>query len=80
MPSTYDSSDDLTPSERLVLHVLEHGAGRVPQSEVIDRAGLPRRTARDAFSRLDERGRIDRRPDPDDPRRNIVELAETVST
>jgi DNA-binding MarR family transcriptional regulator len=60
--------------------VLENGAGRVPQSDLVDRAGLPGRTARDAFSRLDESGRIDRRPDPDDPHRNIVELAETVST
>jgi DNA-binding MarR family transcriptional regulator len=68
-PVERDPDADLRPSERLVLRVLREAGGDLPLADLIDEAGLPKRTARDAAERLERKGLLDRRKCPDDPRR-----------
>ena len=74
MPETYAPADDLTPAQRLVLFELEDIVGGVRLDDLGQRTGLPKRTLRDALSRLEADGWVDRQPDPGDPRRRLVAL------
>ncbi|GAA4667465.1 MarR family winged helix-turn-helix transcriptional regulator [Frondihabitans cladoniiphilus] len=56
-----------------VLAALEE-YGPLSQADVGRRLGLDRNDVNAVASRLDEAGHVDRRPDPDDRRRNVVTI------
>ena len=79
-PPERDPDADLNPSERLVMRALrghEHG---LPKADAVAEAGLPENTARDAMSRLVEKGRAERRRIPTDGRERRWILTEYTDT
>lgn len=51
--------------------------GPLSQADIGRRLGLDRNDINEILTRLDSQGRVDRRPDPADRRRNVVTLTDT---
>lgn len=65
---------DLPPSSKLVFKTLEWN-GRLTQQQIIEESLLSGRTVRDAVSRLEERGIVERDVHYRDARQNVYRLA-----
>jgi transcription initiation factor IIE alpha subunit len=57
--------DDLPPSARYVLHILEEH-GELTRQDLLEETGLPERTLQDALERLDNRNSIHKSRKSDD--------------
>lgn len=66
-------SDDLPPSAKLVLKVLEY-EGRLTQAAIAEASRLPRRTVRDALDRLMAVDIVDREPYFRDARQSLYSI------
>lgn len=60
--------DDLPPSAKYVVFVLEHADGSLPRGDLRDRTDLPERTLDRALDKLENKGVIRRDRDTDDLR------------
>lgn len=67
LPNTTDV-DDLPPSAKYVVFVLEHADGSLPRGELRDRTDLPERTLDRALDQLEDKDVIRRDRDTDDLR------------
>jgi DNA-binding MarR family transcriptional regulator len=66
---------DITPAQLRALRVLmRHGVMRM--SELSDHLHIAARSATEVVDALETRGRVERRPDPDDRRATLVEVTE----
>lgn len=70
--------EDLAPSAKLVLAVLEH-EGEQTQSELGEATMLPSRTLRYGITQLEERGVVDSRISLRDARQRIYSLEGTLA-
>ena len=69
-----DALDDLPPSAKLVLKVLEY-EGPLTQSQLAEETRLPVRTVRAGLSRLEDVGVVDARCSLSDARKRVYTLA-----
>jgi DNA-binding MarR family transcriptional regulator len=66
---------DITPAQLRAMRVLmRHGVMRM--SELSDHLHIAARSATEVVDALETRGRVERRPDPDDRRATLVEVTE----
>lgn len=72
-PATTAMIQDLPPSAKLVLTVIEQ-EGTMTQSDLAELTRLPRRTVRDATTRLQEIGVLEARPHFRDARQSLYAL------
>ena len=75
---TSDDVDELPPSAKFVVFVLEESGGTIGRDELADRTGLPDRTLSDAISRLEELDVVRRDRDGSDLRFVEVALADSA--
>ncbi|MBK5267681.1 MAG: MarR family transcriptional regulator [Acidimicrobiia bacterium] len=74
-----ESVGDLTPSQRSILFTLDrHGPLRMGELAAIEKISAPSVTG--IVGRLEERGLVDRQPDPNDARSTLVRPTETATT
>jgi DNA-binding MarR family transcriptional regulator len=69
-----DALDDLPPSAKLVLKVLEYN-DELTQHQLVEQTRLPARTVRHAVSRLEDVGVVDTRFSFTDARKRLYSLA-----
>lgn len=74
MTATDEHIQDLPPSAKLVLKVLEYNGG-LTQKEIVEKSRLSQRTVRDALDRLQEHEIVDKDIYIPDARQNIYRLA-----
>ncbi|MFW5965687.1 MAG: helix-turn-helix transcriptional regulator [Halodesulfurarchaeum sp.] len=66
--------DDLPPSAKLVLKVLEYNGG-LTQKQIVDKSRLSQRTVRDALDRLQDRTIVEKNIYVPDARQNLYSLS-----
>ncbi len=66
--------EDLPPSAKLVLKVLEYNGG-LTQKQIVDKSRLSQRTVRDALDRLQDRTIVEKNIYIPDARQNLYTLA-----
>jgi DNA-binding MarR family transcriptional regulator len=66
--------DDLPPSAKLVLKVLEYNGG-LTQKQIVDKSRLSQRTVRDALDRLQDRTIVEKNIYVPDARQNLYTLS-----
>lgn len=66
--------EDLPPSAKLVLKVLEYNGG-LTQKQIVDKSRLSQRTVRDALERLQDRTIVEKNIYIPDARQNLYTLA-----
>ncbi|MFW6457800.1 MAG: helix-turn-helix transcriptional regulator [Halodesulfurarchaeum sp.] len=66
--------DDLPPSAKLVLKVLEYNGG-LTQKQIVDKSRLSQRTVRDALERLQDRTIVEKNIYVPDARQNLYSLS-----
>ena len=69
---------DLPPSAKLVLKVLEYNPG-LTQKQIVTKTRLSQRTVRDALERLEERSIVEKNLYIPDGRQNLYELSTTTT-
>lgn len=69
-----DSIQDLPPSSKLVLKVLEYNGG-LTQKQIVEKSRLSQRTVRDALDRLQEVDIVEKDIYIPDARQNLYRLA-----
>lgn len=74
MTMTDPPVQDLPPSAKLVLKVLEYNGG-LTQKEIVEKSRLSQRTVRDALDRLQEHDIVEKDIYIPDARQNIYRLA-----
>lgn len=74
MTLTDDHVQDLPPSAKLVLKVLEYNGG-LTQKEIVEKSRLSQRTVRDALDRLQEHEIVEKDIYIPDARQNIYRLS-----
>ncbi len=77
MTLTDDTVQDLPPSAKLVLKVLEYNGG-LTQKQIVENSRLSQRTVRDALDRLQEQEIVEKDIYIPDARQNIYRLADCV--
>lgn len=77
MTLTDDLVQDLPPSAKLVLKVLEYNGG-LTQKQIVENSRLSQRTVRDALDRLQEHDIVEKDIYIPDARQNIYRLADCV--
>ena len=70
--------EDLPPSAKLVLKVLEYNGG-LTQKQIVDKSRLSQRTVRDALDRLQERTIVEKNIYIPDARQNLYTLVTTAA-
>lgn len=75
MTLTDDHVQDLPPSAKLALKVIEYNGG-MTQKEIVERSRLSQRTVRDALDRLQEHDVVEKDIYIPDARQNIYRLAD----
>jgi len=75
MTSTDDHVQDLPPSAKLVLKVLEYNGG-LTQKQIVEKSRLSQRTVRDALDRLQDHEIVEKDIYIPDARQNIYRLAD----
>jgi DNA-binding MarR family transcriptional regulator len=73
MTSTDDTVQDLPPSAKLVLKVLEYNGG-LTQKQIVENSRLSQRTVRDALDRLQEADVVEKDIYIPDARQNLYRL------
>jgi len=68
-----ETVQDLPPSAKLVLKVLEYNGG-LTQKEIVEKSRLSQRTVRDALERLQESGVVQKDIYIPDARQNLYQL------
>ncbi|WP_211311306.1 winged helix-turn-helix domain-containing protein [Halarchaeum salinum] len=68
-----ETIQDLPPSAKLVLKVLEYNGG-LTQKEIVEKSRLSQRTVRDALERLQENGVVQKDIYIPDARQNLYQL------
>lgn len=66
--------EDLPPSAKLVLKVLEYNGG-LTQKQIVDKSRLSQRTVRDALDRLQDRTIVEKNIYIPDARQNLYTLS-----
>jgi len=74
MAPNEDTLRDLPPSAKLVLKVLEYNGG-LTQKRIVEKSRLSQRTVRDALSRLQEAGVVEKEIYIPDARQNLYRLS-----
>lgn len=69
-----DTIADLPPSAKLVVKVLEYNGG-LTQKRIVERSRLSQRTVRDALSRLEDAGIVEKEIYIPDARQNLYRLS-----
>ncbi|MFB6085769.1 MAG: helix-turn-helix transcriptional regulator [Halodesulfurarchaeum sp.] len=70
--------EDLPPSAKLVLKVLEYNGG-LTQKQIVDKSRLSQRTVRDALDRLQDRTIVEKNIYIPDARQNLYTLSAPAS-
>lgn len=66
-----EEAEDMTPSQKLVLAVIESTKNGATQKEIMEATYMPRRTIRHAIGELQQAGHIDAMTNPRDARQSI---------
>lgn len=74
MSQTHIQIQDLPPSAKLVLKVLEYNPG-LTQKQIVEKTRLSQRTVRDALDRLEGRNIVEKNLYLPDARQNLYEIA-----
>lgn len=76
MPVTDHPIDDFSPSAKLVYAVLSYEEDALSSAEIESKSHLPAPTTLRALHTLTDDGVVESRPDPDEPRRQVYDLAD----